>query len=278
MPQINTSTPSQAILLFLLVLLLADKSIAFSPRYLAFHAIQNESPSEHSRQHRRSSWSSPSSRPPLYPHRNECGVGRTRRISSITTRTNALPPSTGWVVSHIVAGCVGAPIVAKGTKSGGWYRTIDLPSWKPPDWLFGPVWTVLYALMGLAVSRIYNSSNKLPTIGSTMKNSALLLWAVHLTLNLIWAPVFFGLQRLRLGFIISTLMVVTLIMIIPMFYVLNASSAYLLLPYLAWITFATLLNKTICKLNPTQGGYNDAMFQAQLITLQQKAAKYADGL
>lgn len=267
----SDSVQSVILLLFIFVV---DKSVAFVPHYSVFPTT--ESPSDYSRRHDRRSLSSPSSYPSAYRCQHEIGVGRTR-IPSITT-TNALPPSTWWVAAHVAAGCSGAPIVATATKSGGWYRKIDLPSWKPPDWLFGPVWTALYASMGLAVSRIYNSSTKLQAVGAIMKNPALLLWAVHFTLNLIWAPVFFGLQRFRLGFFVSALMVVSLAMVIPMFYAINESSAYLLLPYLAWITFATFLNKAICKLNPTEKGYNNAMFQAQLARLQQEAAKYADGL
>jgi benzodiazapine receptor len=261
MSQRNQSESVQAIVLFFF-LFVADTSVAFAPPY----------PSLMSRQHCQPS---PASlfRPPVYHPQHEISGGR----NSVSTVTHALPPSTWWVLSHVAAGAAGAPIVASATRTGGWYRKIDLPSWNPPDWLFGPVWTTLYACMGFAVSRIYHSSN-VSAVGAATKNTALLLWAVHFTLNILWAPVFFGLQRFRLGFALSVLMVVTLVMAIPMFYAINATSAYLLLPYLAWITFATFLNKAICKLNPTERGYNNAMFQAQLAELQDKAAKYADAM
>ena len=183
---------------------------------------------------------------------------------------NGIPSSVWWILGHEIIGSAPVPYIAKATKKGGWFSKIDRPSWNPPDRLFGPVWTTLYFCMGLAVSRIYNSTKP-----SSVKNPLLVLWGIHFALNVSWAPVFFCLKRFRAALIISCLMVITLMVIIPLFYGVDVSSALLLLPYLAWISFATVLNKKICQLNPTKNGYNNGMFQAQLQKLQEDAAKYA---
>lgn len=191
------------------------------------------------------------------------------------TRSKATPSSSRleaspitWAFLHVLGGVSGAPIVAKATKKGGWYRNIDLPEWTPPDRLFAPVWTTLYACMGVAAARV--ASTQTSPISLPM-----VLWGGHLFLNLIWANVFFGMKRLRMGMWINSALVVTLAVIIPMFYQHNPVSAYLLLPYAAWLSFATLLNNAICKRNPTIGGYNAAKLQSDLIELQQDARTYA---
>jgi tryptophan-rich sensory protein len=124
--------------------------------------------------------------------------------------------------------------------------------------------------MGVAAGKIYYSrpaSSKIPIVA--------LLWSLHCALNLLWAPLFFGLQRLRLGFWISLGQIVSLAVILPLFYQIQPLSTYLLLPYLSWLMYASFLNKAICKRNPTKQGYNNAMLQADLCQLQQDAAKYA---
>jgi benzodiazapine receptor len=229
----------------------------------------------------------------------------TRSSSKTTTCVAAvlsLVPSSSfsvtaacWSVGHLVGGTVSTPIVMKATKSSGsWYNRIALPSWKPPNFLFGPVWTVLYTCMGYAAFRVARSAG--------MNSIPMKLWSVHFALNMSWAPVFFGLQCFRCGLFISLGMVGTLAIILPLFYQNNPLSCYLLLPYMAWLLFATKLNQTICHLNPmvlvvknnhhgstattNQGqiqaalcaageGYNDDMLQYDIQKLQEAAATYA---
>ena len=182
----------------------------------------------------------------------------------------ALPPSLPWIVAHVITGASGAPIVVKATRSSGWYRKIDLPSWTPPDKVFAPVWTTLYALMGVSMSQIV----QLPS--STIRTLALSSWAVHMVLNLAWAPVFFGIQRLRMGLTLNMCLLATLGgVVLPTFYHLNPLSAFLLLPYTIWLSFASCLNASICRRNPTRGGYNDAKLHVQLARLQRQAQTYA---
>ncbi len=193
------------------------------------------------------------------------------RLGESKCELKALPPTLPWVVAHVVTGVSGAPIVATATRrDSGWYNKIPLPAFTPPNAIFAPVWTVLYALMGIAVGRIYDLSQ------SPIRTLALLTWSFHIVLNLTWAPIFFGFQMFRMGLVINVALWSSLVgIVLPTFYHLSASSAFLLLPYALWLTFANILNWDICRLNPTKQGYNNAKFQAQLSQLQQRAAKYA---
>lgn len=137
--------------------------------------------------------------------------------------------------------------------------------------------------MGVSVSRIIAA-------GSTRGAAVLKLWYAHYALNLAWAPVFFGLQRFRLGFVISSLLVLTLGGILPLYHAIDPLAAYLQIPYLGWLLFATVLNYQFCVLNPVdENGVNEAMRQKRLVkgeyteerlksdveALQKAAAEYA---
>ena len=125
-----------------------------------------------------------------------------------------------------------------------WYPTIAKPAWRPPDWLFGPVWTVLYAMIAVAGWRVW-CANARPG-----RSSALIAFAVQLALNLCWSPVFFGLHNIRLALAI----IVALWFAIGMFFLLSWKvdrvASWLFLPYWLWVTFATALNFSIWRLNP----------------------------
>lgn len=170
-----------------------------------------------------------------------------------------------WVATSILGGTLGAPFVSKATNS--WYRRINLPQWLPPDAVFAPVWTVLYGLMGYSASRVFRSA----TSGG-WSSGPIQMALFHYALNISWAPVFFGMKRLRVGHGINLALVGTLLAIIPQFFKVDRASGLLLLPYLAWLMFATALSGTICKLNPTEKGYNNAMLEADIYDLQKEAA------
>lgn len=204
------------------------------------------------------------------------------RSSKTTTCVAAVPAwAAYWSVGHLIGGTVSTPIVMKATKS--WYNRIALPSWRPPNFLFAPVWTFLYTTMGYAAWRVAQTAG--------MNSIHMKLWTAHFALNMLWAPVFFGLQCFRFGLFISLGMVGTLAIVLPLFYQNNPLSCYLLLPYMAWLLFATKLNQTICKLNPMVNGtnegqiqadlcaagegYNDEMLQYDIKKLQEAAAKFA---
>lgn len=120
-----------------------------------------------------------------------------------------------------------------------WYALLNKPSFSPPNWLFGPVWTILYTLIGISLYLIW-----------TNKKGSLKLFFFHLFLNAIWSPIFFGAKNLGLAFIVILVMDVTLIVIIKNFYKVNKVAGLILIPYLVWISFASLLNFSIWRLNP----------------------------
>lgn len=118
-----------------------------------------------------------------------------------------------------------------------WYATLNKPSFSPPNFLFGPVWLILYTLMGISLYLIW-SKRKVPSV----------FW-VQLFLNALWTPVFFGLKNPFLGLLIILALVISILLTIKEFLKINKTSAFLLAPYLAWVSFATLLNYNIWILN-----------------------------
>mmetsp|Transcript_36657 Transcript_36657/g.85670 ORF Transcript_36657/g.85670 Transcript_36657/m.85670 type:complete len:239 (-) Transcript_36657:245-961(-) len=200
------------------------------------------------------------SAPPL-----SCYERKSSRMATTPTRMYCSIPSP--VVSaafHMVGGAAGVPIIAPAISS--WYKKIPLPSYTPPDRIFAPVWSVLYGCMGYSVGR-------LASVGALRKNIGF-LWIGHMILNFAWAPVFFGMKRLRAGLWINILLVASLLGgILPAFFLADPLAGWLLVPYAAWVTFATFLNRGICELNPTTGGYNNAKLIVDLSELQRKAAE-----
>jgi translocator protein len=180
------------------------------------------------------------------------------------------PTTASLVVFHVLGGALGAPVVGRAVRS--WYRQIDLPPWTPPDRLFAPVWTILYATMGVAVARVVNSSTK--ALLPWYRTMSLQIWAVHYVLNILWAPVFFGYQRFRTAATINFALLATLAVTVYQWWqVGHYTSCYLLLPYGLWLSYATALNVAICRRNP--GPYNTARFVTDLAQLQREAARYA---
>lgn len=124
-----------------------------------------------------------------------------------------------------------------------WYAQLSKPSWNPPSWLFGPVWSVLYVMMGIAVWMIWTQGgwkeNRLP----------LTLFSLQLLLNAIWTPLFFGLHRPDLALIDIILLWLALSSTLVVFFARRKSAGRLLIPYIAWVSFAAFLNFTIWRLN-----------------------------
>jgi tryptophan-rich sensory protein len=118
----------------------------------------------------------------------------------------------------------------------GWYATLHQPSFNPPNWVFGPVWTTLYIIMGISLFLIW----KLPA--SRERNQAILIFMVQLLLNFCWSFFFFYFKMIGLALIdILALWIMILIMLVS-FYKLKPIAAYINIPYLLWVTFATALN------------------------------------
>lgn len=124
-----------------------------------------------------------------------------------------------------------------------WYSFLNKPSFNPPDWLFAPVWTVLYILMGVALYLIW----KLPA--SAQRNSAMAVFFTQLLLNFLWSLIFFNMHRTGLALTDIVVLLLLIIATILCFKPLSKTAAWLLVPYLLWVSFATVLNYAIWHLN-----------------------------
>ena len=124
-----------------------------------------------------------------------------------------------------------------------WYASLNKPSFNPPNWLFGPVWTILYLLMGISVYMIW----KQPV--STERNKALQLFILQFILNFCWSFIFFGLHATGWALIEMIALWILILLSILHFAKHSKTAAWLLVPYISWVSFALLLNAAIWKLN-----------------------------
>lgn len=141
-----------------------------------------------------------------------------------------------------LAGIIGSLFTASAIPT--WYATLQKPSFSPPNWLFGPVWILLYILMGISVYLIWQKIAK----NKTTKGILWLFW-VHLFFNALWSIVFFGLQNPGLALINIIILWLLIVVLMIEFWPINKFSTYLLVPYLLWVSFASLLNYFIWHLN-----------------------------
>lgn len=149
--------------------------------------------------------------------------------------------ATGLVIFLVMCLAVGS--IGAAFPPGEWYRGLVKPAFNPPSWVFAPVWTSLYILMAIAVWRVWCD-------GSWHQHRiALGLFLVQLILNGLWSPLFFGLQRMDLALLDLLLLWAVLFATIVRFYRTSRLAAALLLPYLAWVSFAGVLNYSLLRLN-----------------------------
>lgn len=123
-----------------------------------------------------------------------------------------------------------------------WYTSIIKPLWNPPNWLFGPVWTILYILMGMAVALIWHSKHPL-------KKIAIVLFIVQFVLNLLWSYIFFNQHNILLALFEILFMLLSIILTSVLFGKITKTAFYLMVPYILWVSFASYLNYTIYMLN-----------------------------
>ncbi len=128
---------------------------------------------------------------------------------------------------------------------GTWYAGLERPPGNPPNAVFGPVWTLLYALMGIAFALIWHRAPAGPA-----KRRALAAFAVQLVLNLAWTPVFFGLHQLAAALAVIGLLLLAILVTLFRFFPLDRTAGILLVPYLLWVGYATYLNAGFLVLNP----------------------------
>ncbi|QLQ37485.1 TspO/MBR family protein [Micromonospora robiginosa] len=143
----------------------------------------------------------------------------------------------GFGVATFAAAAVGG-LGVRGTSAE--YQSLEQPAWAPPSWLFGPVWTVLYALIAVAGWLVWRRVGFGP---------ALWAWCVQLVLNAIWTPLFFGAGRYGLAFAEIVLMWLAIGVTVVLFRRVSRPATLLMLPYWAWVTFAAALNLAIWRLN-----------------------------
>jgi translocator protein len=124
-----------------------------------------------------------------------------------------------------------------------WYETLIRPSFNPPNWIFGPVWTALYILMGVSLFIIWNQR------ASKARNLAILVFMIQLLLNFGWSFIFFYFNMIALAFIEIIMLWMSIIWMIILFYKIKPLASYINIPYLLWVTFATVLNGAYFFLN-----------------------------
>jgi benzodiazapine receptor len=147
----------------------------------------------------------------------------------------------GWLVVSFITAAIGG---AASVNAAPFYGQLVRPEWAPPSFLFGPVWTILYILMGIAAWLVWRVG------GFRAARSALVLFLVQLALNALWSWLFFAWQRGGLAFADILLLWVLIVATIVLFWRVRPLAGVLLVPYLLWVTFASALNYAIWRLNP----------------------------
>lgn len=150
----------------------------------------------------------------------------------------------GLVVSLVV--CFGASAIGSAatiSEIGSWYATLEKPSFNPPNWIFGPVWSLLFLMMAIAAWLVWRKW------GWAGAKVALIVFLVQLVANVMWSILFFGMHRPDLAFFEICLLWVLIAATIGLFFGKSKPAAALLVPYIAWVSFAAVLNFMIWRLN-----------------------------
>ena len=124
-----------------------------------------------------------------------------------------------------------------------WYETLNRPSFNPPNWLFGPVWSTLYLLMGISLFLIWKQS------ASKVRNMAIFIFLLQQALNFGWSFIFFYFNMIGFALIEIILLWISIVIMLVLFYKIKPAAAYINIPYLLWVSFAALLNASYYFLN-----------------------------
>lgn len=144
----------------------------------------------------------------------------------------------GWLVAAFAAAWVGSRF-----RPAEWYEALAKPAWTPPDAVFAPVWTALYALMGVAAWLVWRRA------GFSGAPAALALFIVQLLLNALWSYLFFGLHRIDLALLEIVPLWLAILIVLVLFWRVDWRAGALMVPYLAWVAFAAGLNFALWRLN-----------------------------
>ncbi len=142
----------------------------------------------------------------------------------------------GFIFLCQAAGLIGSIFTINSVNT--WYLTLEKPFFNPPSFVFGPVWTILYILMGVSLFLVWGK-----------KKTDLKWFWIQLSLNTVWSIIFFGLKNPLFAFIIIILLWISIFQTIKSFKNVNKTASYLLYPYLFWVSFASILNLSIVLLN-----------------------------
>ena len=148
-----------------------------------------------------------------------------------------------FIILCLTVSAAGGAVTA--TSVNTWYQVLEKPSFNPPDWVFAPVWTTLYVLMGLSSWRIWRCR------ASKAKQLALAIFGIQLFLNFVWSVLFFGLQRIDLALVEIAVLFIAILANIALYWRIERLAGLLLLPYAAWVAFAIMLNISLWLLNGT---------------------------
>ncbi len=144
----------------------------------------------------------------------------------------------GFLVLTLGVAALSGAATADSVRS--WYPSINKPSWTPPSWLFGPVWTLLYLTMAVAAWLVWRQAGW---------GGALVMFGVQLLLNALWSPLFFGWQQIGWAFVDIVALWLAILATTILFWQVVPAAGILFLPYLAWVSFATALNFALWRLN-----------------------------
>lgn len=163
----------------------------------------------------------------------------------MASRRRYWKPIVFAAVAALVVGAFGAWM----TELGPWYYGLRVPSWKPPDWLFGPAWTLIFSLAAIAGVLAWRNAR---TRGARV--AILLLFALNINLNILWSGLFFRLQRPDFALVEVVFLWLSIALLMAGLWRHSRLASGLLVPYLAWVTFAGVLNLAIVRMNGPFGG------------------------
>ncbi len=142
-----------------------------------------------------------------------------------------------------LAACCAAAATGSMFPPGPWYRNLSKPRWTPPDWLFPLAWTTLYLASAYAATRVAMLEDNAHAMG---------FWALQIALNTLWTPVFFGLERIRTGFVVLIFLWIAVFGTMLSFFQHDLIAGLLFVPYVIWVSVAGALNLAVWRLNPAE--------------------------
>lgn len=156
-----------------------------------------------------------------------------------------------WSFLVFAGACFVAAMSGGLFRPGAWYRALNKPSWQPPDWLFGPVWFVLYWMIAFAGWIVWERTGGQGDLAAAVW--PMIAYGAQLVLNFLWSLLFFGMKRIRLALFEVLAMHLSIVACIVLFWPISRTAALLMAPYLVWVSFAAFLNYTLVRLNPDGG-------------------------